>query len=123
MFCLQNIVLRRAQVVLSDTGVVGSYVHNFGSYGAIVEVKTKDGTPLDSSKYEQAREFCSKVAQHIVAQDPGKIGEDGMKKLNKQQFVFDPSMNISQYLVKTSKQLGIGLSITNYLRWKCGADA
>ena len=115
-------MLRRAGVVHSDRGVVGAYVHTFGSYGAIVEVQSKDpAVPLDPTKTPQLQEFCAKIAQHIVAQDPGELAADGLKKLSKQQYVFDPSMNIGQFVVKTSKLHGQGLTIASYLRWKNGA--
>ena len=100
---------------------MGGYVHAFGSYGALVAVQVKDGAPL--GKADEAAALAAKLAQHIVAQDPGACDADGLKKLSKQQFVFDPTMNIAQLLVKASKQLGQPLTVAQYVRWKCGADA
>jgi translation elongation factor EF-Ts len=110
-------------VVSSPIGVVGGYVHNFGSYGAIVELKSKDSAePLNAEKLQHFQDLASKLAQHIVASDPGDIAQDGLKKLGKQQFVFDSTMNINQLLVKASKQHGQSLAVAHYLRWKCGAN-
>ena len=119
----ENVVARRAAVHESANGVVGSYVHNFGSYGAIVEARAKDGSAIDASKVPAIQELCSKIAQHIVANDPGELANNGLQALGKQHFVFDGSMTINQVTVKASKQIGLPIQIASYLRWKCGVGA
>lgn len=58
----ENIAVQRATVLRVPEGTVGGYLHDNGAFAALVGVTP--GRP-------GLQEFCAKIAQHVVAVDPG----------------------------------------------------
>lgn len=99
----ENIVVRRAGAFTVDSGVqVGTYIHGIGTYAAVVGVA---GTTGDA-----AAQFAGKVAQHVVAMDPGEGGVDGLLDT---PFLFDGDKTVRE---ATAAEAG-GATVTGYLRW------
>jgi translation elongation factor EF-Ts len=63
----ENISLARAAALRAPGGAVGGYLHNNGSFGALVGAI---GAPAS----EPLQALLAKVAQHTVAIDPGLLG-------------------------------------------------
>jgi elongation factor Ts len=73
----ENISLRRATVLGQPNGVVGGYLHNNGTFAALVAARLASNSK-DTAVLAKAGDLCARVAQHIVAVDPGMFG-DGLR--------------------------------------------
>lgn len=114
----QNVTFKRAIAInaISQGSLLGNYLHNNGSYGAIVCLAPKDanGTlPLPNS----AAALADKIAQHVVALDP-----DTLATLASQPFVFDGSRNVGAIIEQESKALGVPARIAAFVRWGGGKE-
>eukprot|EP00038_Savillea_parva_P011444 m.197584 g.197584 ORF g.197584 m.197584 type:complete len:310 (-) comp20169_c0_seq1:212-1141(-) len=108
----ENIVVRRAGAFsVAPGGVLGSYVHGVGSFAAVVGLT---GAGTDGA----AVEFADKLAQQIVAVDPG---DGGVPALLEAPFLFDGEKTVGEVLDRTAP----GATVAGYVRWatpKFGGD-
>lgn len=105
-------VFCRSVRLSSTDSVVGGYVHNNGSYAAVVALN--GGDPTDS----KIQELANQVAQHIVAMDPNPDsavgGADGVKELLSQPYLMEQSADLAAVLKRHNESL----SVSNFIRWK-----
>ena len=62
----ENIMFTRGAVLSSPGGAVGGYLHNNGTFGALVGAVGAPASP-------ELQALLAKVAQHTVAVDPGSL--------------------------------------------------
>lgn len=84
----ENIVLSRLQVVAAPAGgVLGAYTHRLGTdprAGRVASVVAIEGGAVPAA-------LADKIAQHVSGVDPGPAGEETLRALAAQPFLFDPS--------------------------------
>ena len=112
----QNITFKRAAVlnngVLSGS-IVGSYLHNNGSYGALVCLAPTAATPLPAG----FAQLANNIAQHVVALDP-----DSTTVLGEQAYVFDGSRKVADMIRAESSALGVPAFVAGFVRFGGGKE-
>jgi len=116
----ENVVLHRGCAFGVDTGAVGGYVHGFGSYACLVG--------LDATRAENTAavaELCGRIAQHIVAVDPGVslalATEEGhqqsMQALLDAPYLFDGDVAVGDMIASESAKLSEAFKLKGFVRW------
>ena len=120
---MQNITIARALHVHMPQGAVGGYVHNFGSYGALVSAtyENNEAAAANAALPGEVQKLCNQLAQHVVAMDPtGENMEDAIAALKKQPFVLDGSMTVNKLVKKTGERLRSKIAVKELVRWGAG---
>ncbi len=152
----ENITLRRF-TVLNGGHCYGSYAHDGGKIGSLVELTLDDASKASE---ERVTQLGKDLAMHVAAEAPLAIDRTGVSadvvesereiyknkaladgkpenivdrivegQVNKflsgsclleQGFVKDPDVKVSALLETISKEIGTGISITNFSRFKVG---
>jgi len=115
----ENIQLQRAcSLELETAGVLGRYIHNKGTFGCAVGL----GGDADGGDANVA--LANKVAQHIVAMDPGSTygfsgstaHAEGIAAVLDAPFLFDPSVAVGDMLA-IEAEAGSNLKLESFVRW------
>jgi len=143
----ENIVLRRATVAHTDSGLIGVATHGgtatAGRLAALLRVDVKGAdekllqaadpvvTKVGSCCIAFGAVFCllsfccspplvtsSQVAKHVIGMNPASIAD-----LLQQDFIFDSKVKVGELLEKEGKRLGIQLSVVEMVRVACGESA
>jgi translation elongation factor EF-Ts len=109
----QNITFRRAVAVNAQDGFVGAYLHNNGSYGALVSLAPAGTAPLPAA----VSAVADLVAQHVVAMDPPTVAE-----LSDQPYLFDSGKKVADVIKAESSALGAPAVLTGFVRWGGGKE-
>ena len=102
---------------------MGSYLHNNGSYAAMVILS--NAAIASPSHQEAVRKLGDQLAQHIVAMDPDgdlqpRTPEAAVKALLAQPYVFNSARSVGDVVAGENKALGQAVQIVDYVRWGCG---
>lgn len=99
----ENIIVRRAATFSGGDGVqLGTYTHGIGTYVAVVGLQGGSGGVSE--------DFANKLAQQIVAVDPGDGGVDDLLSA---PYLFNGDTTVREALEAEAK----GATVTGYLRW------
>lgn len=104
--------------------VVGGYVHNNGSYAALVTLEATP--PLSAEKLDAVVALSHSIAQHVVAMDPDstltgpRTPEAAVKALMVQPYVLDAKATVAALLKRAGKTAGSKLVVADFVRWACG---
>jgi len=115
----ENIQLQRGCTIeLESSGILGRYIHNHGTFGCAVGL----GSVADcGGNGESNVALANKVAQHIVAMDPGfsygisggDMHSEGIAAVLDAPFLFDPNVAVGDMLAIEAADF----QLESFVRW------
>lgn len=92
----------------TGSGIIDAYIHSDKRLGVMVEVKCETDFVARNEEFQR---FVHDIAMHIAAMGPVSV-----KKLLKQPFVKNQSVDIATYLKEVIQKFGENIEITRFER-------
>lgn len=113
----ENIVLRRAALAHTKSGLIGVASHGGTSatMGRLATLLQVDVRGANDKLLQAADPIVSKVAKHVIGMNPATVAD-----LLEQSFLFEQSIKVGDLLEREGKRLGTELRVVSMLRYSCG---
>jgi elongation factor Ts len=112
----KNILLKNSQSVAHkktdrtlNAGVIGTYVHNTNTVGAILELLCETDFVARNNDFKN---LAKDIAMHVVAMNP-----EAKDELENQEFIKDPSKTIKNLLDLAIQKFGERVEIGQFTRF------
>lgn len=98
----------------TNEGIIGSFVSDSGSIGALIEVNCETDFV---ARNEDFKNFVRSLAEHVATENP-----DDVATLMAQPYHDDPSIAVEQYFGEKVTKIGENMTVPRFVRYELGSE-